>query len=73
MHTGLERVNTPAKFSLTAKFDGDLFTSNKQLADALRDVAGQIEDAPQTAGLLGNVVWQGSRVGSWAFAEGVRD
>jgi hypothetical protein len=73
MHTGLERVNTPATFSLTAKFDGQIFTTNEQLAQALRDVAGQIEDAPQTAGLLGNVVFGGSRVGSWAFKDGIRD
>jgi len=73
MHTGLERVNIPATFSLTAKFDGQIFTTNKHLAEALRDLAGQIEDAPHTAGLLGNLVFAGSRVGSWGFKDGIRD
>ena len=73
MHTGLERVNTPRSFGLNVSFDSHTFMNNQQLAEALRDVAKRIEDAPHTAGMSGALVYAGSRVGSWGFKDGIRD
>ena len=73
MRNSLERVNTPRSFELNLSFDEYTLMNNKDLAKALRDVAVQIEGAPQTAGMSGALIYAGWRVGSWAFKDGIRD